>query len=179
MRLAILRQAIATNHHRQHWTRYGWSDGELREIGEIRRQEPGSECGDLLSRHAAPSGGPCVLLRLDTPIQHEARVFGFQPDECIQQGVPRCVYASWHALLDAFIWLEAEDPRFMLDWRVEAEKNARAAGRGGMTTEQVTAFAARFLPAYLAYLPQLAIRPPITGPMLTVMIGRDRLPKNR
>lgn len=88
-------------------------------------------------------------------------------------------YASWHALLDAFIWLEAEDPRLMLDWRVEAEKNARAAGRGGMTTEQVTAFAARFLPAYLAYLPQLAIRPPITGPMLTVMIGRDRLPKNR
>jgi D-glycerate 3-kinase len=86
-------------------------------------------------------------------------------------------YAPWHASLDAFVWLEPEDPRFMLDWRVEAEENARAAGRGGMTTEQVTAFAAQFLPAYLTYLPGLAARPPITGPMLTVAIGRDRLPK--
>lgn len=83
-------------------------------------------------------------------------------------------YSAWTAMLDAFIWLEPTDPRFVVDWRAEAEAQARAAGREAMTDAEVRAFAADFLPAYETYLPTLrGVRP---GPVLHLMIGRDRLP---
>jgi D-glycerate 3-kinase len=86
-------------------------------------------------------------------------------------------YAAWHSYLDAFVILEPEEPLFMLDWRVEAEERAKAAGSAGMSTDEVKAFAAKFLPAYLIYLPRLREQSPVRGPFLHVLIGRDRLPK--
>jgi D-glycerate 3-kinase len=86
-------------------------------------------------------------------------------------------YTAWHSYLDAFVFLEPEDPHFMLDWRVEAEEQAKASGRAGMSTDEVKAFAAKFLPAYLTYLPRLREQSPVGGPFLHVLIGRDRLPK--
>jgi D-glycerate 3-kinase len=85
-------------------------------------------------------------------------------------------YAMWTAFLEALIWIEAEDCRHVVDWRTEAEAEARAAGRGGMSDAEVRAFAARFLAAYELYLPSMSLASPVAGPMLRVRIGRDRLP---
>jgi D-glycerate 3-kinase len=87
-------------------------------------------------------------------------------------------YSAWLDCLDAFVWLEPEDPLFVLDWRVEAEERSKAAGQGGMSTEEIKAFAAEFLPAYRIYLPGLRGRPPVSGPFLRTLIGNDRLPKH-
>jgi D-glycerate 3-kinase len=85
-------------------------------------------------------------------------------------------YAVWLSYLDAFVWLEPVDPRFVLDWRVEAEERSRAKGNAGMSTAEIKAFVEGFLPAYLVYLPGLRERPPVSGPFLRVLIGHDRLP---
>jgi D-glycerate 3-kinase len=87
-------------------------------------------------------------------------------------------YATWLSCLDAFVWLEPEDSRFVLDWRVEAEEQSRAQERGGMSIDEVKAFAERFLPAYLIYLPGLRERSPVRGPFLHVLIGHNRLPSH-
>ena len=62
-------------------------------------------------------------------------------------------YGAWTAMLDALIWLEPAEIDFAVDWRAEAEADARAEGRGGMTDAEVRAFTAGFLPAYATYLP--------------------------
>ena len=80
-------------------------------------------------------------------------------------------YARWHALLDGFVWLEPEDPLFVREWRVEAEAQAIAAGRAGMTPERCRAFVEAFLPAYATYTPGLRRRPPTRGPHLRVIVG--------
>jgi D-glycerate 3-kinase len=85
-------------------------------------------------------------------------------------------YGAWTAFVDAFIWLEPEDYRHVVDWRAEAEADAWAVGRGGMSDADVRAFATGFLPAYETYLPGLRRGSPVKGPTLSVLIGRDRLP---
>ena len=86
------------------------------------------------------------------------------------------LYQAWLGCLEAFVWLEAEDPRFVLEWRVEAEERSRAEGKGGMSGDEVKAFAARFLPAYSIYQPGLRRHSFMAGPFHHVVIGRDRLP---
>jgi len=59
----------------------------------------------------------------------EGWMLGFEPvdDHAIVDPQLRPVnellrsYAAWTALLDAFIWLNAEDHRFVVDWRAEAK----------------------------------------------------------
>jgi D-glycerate 3-kinase len=85
-------------------------------------------------------------------------------------------YAAWTAMLDAAIWLEPADIRFAVNWRAEAEADARAAGRGGMSDAEVRAFAEGFLPAYATWLPTLRRTLAEAGPLLHVVIGHDRLP---
>lgn len=43
----------------------------------------------------------------------------------------------------------------VFEWRAEAERRMREAGRPGMSEEQVRDFCARYMPAYRAYLPGL------------------------
>jgi hypothetical protein len=45
-----------------------------------------------------------------------------------------------------------------------------------MSDADVRAFASGFLPAYETFLPGLRRGPPVAGPVLSVTIGRDRLP---
>ena len=68
------------------------------------------------------------------------------------------------------------DPRFAIAWRVEAKERAKASGRVGMQAAEVDAFVRAFLPAYDTYLLGLRREPPIPGPALRMLIGRDRLP---
>ncbi len=60
-------------------------------------------------------------------------------------------YARWHELLDAFIVLRARDPRYVLDWRVQAEEAMKARGLPGLDRAAIEDYIRRFLPAYATY----------------------------
>lgn len=51
--------------------------------------------------------------------------------------------------------LQTADPEMVFEWRAEAERRMREAGRPGMSEEQVLDFCSRYMPAYRAYLPGL------------------------
>lgn len=112
----------------------------------------------------------------------EGWMLGFQPTEGIRDPFLQQVnsilpaYKAWMDKLDAFIWLEPEDHRFVLNWRVEAEEKMKAAGKPGMSLAEVKAYIEKFLPAYETYLPTLQKGPPVSGPFLHLRIGGDRLP---
>ena len=60
-------------------------------------------------------------------------------------------YAGWHNLLDAFVVLRARDPRYVLEWRVQAEEAMKARGLPGLSREAIEDYIRRFLPAYATY----------------------------
>jgi pantothenate kinase-related protein Tda10 len=64
-------------------------------------------------------------------------------------------YAGLHFLFDAWVVLKVESPIVVYDWRLEAERNMRKAGKPSLSDAQVQDFIDRFMPAYRAYLPAL------------------------
>ena len=64
-------------------------------------------------------------------------------------------YRAWDALMDAWVVLGVDDPAHVYEWRLQAERAMAAAGRPGMSDEQVADFVSRYMPAYRAYLPAL------------------------
>lgn len=60
-------------------------------------------------------------------------------------------YASWLERLDAFVVLRAKDPSYVIRWRIQAEENAKAQGRPGLSREAIEDYVRRFLPAYKTY----------------------------
>lgn len=98
----------------------------------------------------------------------EGWMLGFKSvDECrrhelemIHNGLPTVNeflrdYAGLHFLFDAWVVLKVESPIVVYDWRLEAERNMRKAGKPSLSDEQVQDFIDRFMPAYQAYLPAL------------------------
>lgn len=81
-------------------------------------------------------------------------------------------YKAWTDQLKAFIWLEPEEARYVLEWRVEAEERMKAEGRPGMSRSEIEAYISKFIPAYETYLPGLKG----VHPMLHLIIGKNRLP---
>jgi D-glycerate 3-kinase len=69
-------------------------------------------------------------------------------------------YAPWHQF-DAFLLLTMAEPRSVLTWRVEAERQLRAQSRGGMSEAETLAYIERFLPAYSVFPAALAAAPPV------------------
>jgi D-glycerate 3-kinase len=64
-------------------------------------------------------------------------------------------------------------------WRLQAEQRMRAAGKPGMTDEQIADFVSRYMPAYQAYLPGLYARGPTTaraGRTLILEVDHARAP---
>jgi pantothenate kinase-related protein Tda10 len=92
-------------------------------------------------------------------------------------------YQRWLDQLDAFIWLEAKDPRSVLRWRVEAEERMKAEGKPGMSLDEITAYIAKFLTAYELYVPLLRARAAESQSKtpflqcLHLVIGENRLPE--
>jgi D-glycerate 3-kinase len=184
----------AGNRYLQHRGYPGTHDVALgaRVLAALKRLDAGSELG-LPSYDRSAHGGlgdrreegswPRATGPLDLVIL-EGWMLGFAPvaDDALADAALSpanrflAAYAAWTSLLDAFIWLDATDPRLVVDWRAEAEADARAAGRGGMTDADVRAFASRFLPAYETWLPAMRRAPPVAGPFVRVTIGPDRLP---
>lgn len=85
-------------------------------------------------------------------------------------------YEVWHERLGAFLHLDAAEPHFVVDWRVEAERRRRESGAAGLTDAEAESYVRRFLPAYALWTPALRERPPIQGPSLRLVLGPDRLP---
>lgn len=98
----------------------------------------------------------------------EGWMLGFKSvDECrrhdlemIHNGLPTVNeflrdYAGLHFLFDAWVVLKVESPIVVYDWRLEAERNMRKAGKPSLSDAQVQDFIDRFMPAYQAYLPAL------------------------
>ncbi|CAM9393185.1 unnamed protein product [Ectocarpus sp. 4 AP-2014] len=64
-------------------------------------------------------------------------------------------YQSLHDEVDAWLVLKTAEPEMVFEWRAEAERRMREAGRPGMSDEEVRDFCSRYMPAYRAYLPGL------------------------
>lgn len=85
-------------------------------------------------------------------------------------------YQGWTARLDAMIQLRVEDPRVVVEWRVEAERRMRELRGSGMSDEETRAYVSRFLPFYETYPERLAKNPPVPGRHRVVVIDRGRSP---
>jgi D-glycerate 3-kinase len=64
-------------------------------------------------------------------------------------------YHELHKLMQAWVVVEVESPKWVYRWREEAEANMRRAGKPAMTEAQVADFVDRYMPAYAHYLPGL------------------------
>ena len=67
-----------------------------------------------------------------------------------------------------WIIFKVDDPAWVYDWRLEAERKAN----GGLDDSQVKDFVDRFMPAYEAYLPGLYVDPPPES--LVVVVDKHR-----
>ena len=87
-------------------------------------------------------------------------------------------YDRLHGAVDDWVVVVVEDRSWVREWRLEAEREARAGGMGALTDDEVADFVDRFLPAYDAYLPGLYSRGPfgggLSGRTLTVRVDRNR-----
>ncbi|ROT38723.1 D-glycerate 3-kinase [Sodiomyces alkalinus F11] len=79
-------------------------------------------------------------------------------------------------LLDAFVHLDAEDARYVYDWRREQEAALRAERGAGMSDEQVVRFVDGYYPAYELYADNLrkGVFPDRPGRQLRIVVGKDR-----
>lgn len=118
----------------------------------------------------------------------EGWMLGFRPllDQAAQKAGKDMVAINNHlkkypAAIDNFIdvWLvvKVTDPKFVYEWRLEAEHKSKAAGKPGMTDDQVADFVDRYMPGYIHYLPGLYSHGPTTkqpGKVLTIQIDKSR-----
>lgn len=83
--------------------------------------------------------------------------------------------------LDGLFLIEIAEMEWVFDWRMQAERGTRAAGRPGLTDEQVIDFVGRFMPAYKQYSRQLYDRPTplIPNHELHIQIDEERRPVHR
>ncbi|MDP2273869.1 MAG: hypothetical protein Q8K32_24220 [Archangium sp.] len=65
-------------------------------------------------------------------------------------------YEAWYRLIDVMVCLRAEDPRFVLRWRTEAEDKVRASGKPALSPAAIEDYVRRFLPAYEKYAATVA-----------------------
>ncbi|XP_031505494.1 D-glycerate 3-kinase, chloroplastic isoform X2 [Nymphaea colorata] len=64
-------------------------------------------------------------------------------------------YDAWDKFVDSWIVIKIKNPECVYQWRLEAEVAMRAAGKPGMSDQEVLDFVSRYMPAYKAYLPTL------------------------
>lgn len=132
---------------------------------------------------------PTATLPVDI-VLFEGWMLGFRPqsDDAVAAIDPsllpvnaalRAYKAAWDAYVDSWLVIQVDDPNFVYDWRLQAEVRMRAAGKPGMTDEQVKDFVDRYMPAYRAYLPSLYSQGPTTaraGHTLFVEVDEARAP---
>ena len=84
--------------------------------------------------------------------------------------------------LDAFVHVDAEDTRWVYDWRREQEARLRAdTGGQGMSDDQVVRFVDAYYPAYELFSDRLRaglFPPDQPGRQLRLVVGKDRRVKS-
>ncbi|KAJ9606904.1 hypothetical protein H2200_008915 [Cladophialophora chaetospira] len=82
--------------------------------------------------------------------------------------------------LDAFIHIDALEPQYVYNWRLEQEAGLRASRGSGMTDEQVRHFVDGYYPAYELYTETLrdgvfrGVKDDWKGKQLRLVVGQDR-----
>ena len=80
--------------------------------------------------------------------------------------------------LDAIVWLNARDIKFVYIWRLQQEHAMKAALGRGMTDEQVKRFVDGYMPAYELYIDGLMHGDLFAGkpgrPILRIDYGENR-----
>lgn len=136
---------------------------------------------------APPSKWQQVKGKVDV-VLFEGWMLGFKPltDQAAEKAGKDIVEINnylkkYPAAIDNFVdlWMVVKvgDPKYVYEWRLEAEHNSKAAGKPGMTDEQVADFVDRYMPGYVHYLPELYSRGPTTkqpGKVLTIEIEKSR-----
>ncbi len=84
-------------------------------------------------------------------------------------------YARWYRHIDAWVVLRAEDPTFVLTWRVEAEERMKASGKPGLSRADIEDYIRRFLPAYRTWGGAPASVPPARQLTLTIDLQRQKI----
>lgn len=90
-------------------------------------------------------------------------------------------FGSIYSRLDGLFLIEISDMEWVYDWRLQAERGSRAAGKSGLSDDQVIDFVDRFMPAYKQYSQQLYRRPTplIENHELHIEIDQERRPVYR
>ncbi|KAG6555692.1 hypothetical protein Mapa_002929 [Marchantia paleacea] len=87
--------------------------------------------------------------------QPEEAVTAVDPELGLVNNIMEKYYDAWYQYIDSWIIVQVGDVNWVYDWRLQAEIQMRAKGKGGMTDEEVKDFVSRYIPAYKAYLPSL------------------------
>jgi D-glycerate 3-kinase len=81
-------------------------------------------------------------------------------------------------MLHAFMHIDAEETKYVYEWRLEQEVQLRREKGSGMTDEQVRAFVDGYYPAYELYTDELRKGvfkgPEDKGKQMRLIVGRDR-----
>lgn len=85
-------------------------------------------------------------------------------------------YLDWLRFLHGFIYLKPQKVDQFIAWRVEAEENMKKGGKAGMSREQISAYAQKFLPAYELYRNTISSKSLQVKFYKELPIGNDRLP---
>ena len=86
-------------------------------------------------------------------------------------------YEAWYRLIDVMLCLRAEDPRFVLRWRTEAEDKVRASGRPALSPAAIEDYVRRFLPAYENYAATVAAGRWSPDRQLVFTLSEERTPR--
>lgn len=80
--------------------------------------------------------------------------------------------------MDGLFLIEIDNMDWVYEWRLQAERGTRAAGKPGLSDDQVMDFVSRFMPAYKQYSPRLYSRPVPLFPdhELHIQIDKERCP---
>lgn len=138
---------------------------------------------------ADPSTWPVVNGPLDV-VLFEGWMLGFRPvDAAAAAAVEGALSevnarlaayeAAWDSAVDSWLVIRIGDPQWVFGWRLQAEQRMRAAGKPGMTDEQIADFVSRYIPAYAAYLPSLYSSGPTTAAAdrtLIIEVDQTRAP---
>ncbi len=85
-------------------------------------------------------------------------------------------YEVWLNFINLFIILTPKKINYVIDWRVEAEKNRSKQGQESMSEEEAYSYIKNFIPAYELYSSSLKSRASQFSKCLTFEIGENRLP---
>ncbi|KAL2651747.1 hypothetical protein R1flu_019875 [Riccia fluitans] len=92
--------------------------------------------------------------------QNEEAVTAVNPELAVVNQNLKEYDEAWYKYINSWLIIQVGDTDWVYEWRLEAEVQMRAKGKGGMTDEEVADFVSRYIPAYKAYLPALYSKGP-------------------